>query len=141
MALVTPRSVVRPDEVKMTDKRRFRDSLNRHSRESGNPAIGHHHHLAGPYLIHFAQEAAWREDHKRMATGPQVKCHANGNGNEVHAFACMPDEAERYRDQATRLRLMALILGDPELKADLRAAARMYDGLAENLEEQRRLRA
>lgn len=23
--------------------------------------IGHHHHLAGPYLIRFAQEASWRE--------------------------------------------------------------------------------
>jgi hypothetical protein len=27
--------------------------------------IGHHHHLAGPYLIRFAQEASWREDHRR----------------------------------------------------------------------------
>jgi transposase-like protein len=24
-----------------------------------------HHHVAGPYLIRFAQEAAWREDHRR----------------------------------------------------------------------------
>ena len=23
--------------------------------------IGHHHHLAGPYLARFAQESAWRE--------------------------------------------------------------------------------
>jgi hypothetical protein len=23
--------------------------------------IGHHHHVAGPYLIRFAQEASWRE--------------------------------------------------------------------------------
>src|SRR5580704_17259928 len=34
--------------------------------------IGHHHHLAGPYLIRFAQEAAWREDHKRVSNGDQV---------------------------------------------------------------------
>ena len=34
--------------------------------------IGHHHHVAGPYLIRFAQEAAWREDHKRMPNGGQV---------------------------------------------------------------------
>ena len=27
--------------------------------------IGHHHHIAGPYLLRFAQEAAWREDHRR----------------------------------------------------------------------------
>jgi transposase-like protein len=34
--------------------------------------IGHHHHLAGPYLIRFAQEASWREDHRREANGEQV---------------------------------------------------------------------
>jgi transposase-like protein len=34
--------------------------------------IGHHHHVAGPYLLRFAQEAAWREDHKREANGTQV---------------------------------------------------------------------
>jgi transposase-like protein len=34
--------------------------------------IGHHHHVAGPYLIRFAQEAAWREDHRRDPNGGQV---------------------------------------------------------------------
>jgi transposase-like protein len=34
--------------------------------------IGHHHHVAGVYLIRFAQEAAWREDHKRDPNGAQV---------------------------------------------------------------------
>src|SRR5947209_19481671 len=34
--------------------------------------IGHHHHLAGPYLIRFAQEASWREDHRRDPNGAQV---------------------------------------------------------------------
>jgi hypothetical protein len=34
--------------------------------------IGHHHHMAGPYLVRFAQEAAWREDHKRHSNGEQV---------------------------------------------------------------------
>jgi hypothetical protein len=34
--------------------------------------IGHHHHVAGPYLVRFAQEAAWREDHKREANSSQV---------------------------------------------------------------------
>ena len=34
--------------------------------------IGHHHHLDGPYLIRFAQEAAWREDHRRDPNGSQV---------------------------------------------------------------------
>jgi transposase-like protein len=34
--------------------------------------IGHHHHVAGPYLLRFAQEAAWREDHKRQDNGSHV---------------------------------------------------------------------
>jgi hypothetical protein len=28
--------------------------------------------VAGPYLLRFAQEAAWREDHKREVNNPQV---------------------------------------------------------------------
>ncbi len=34
--------------------------------------IGHHHHIAGPYLIRFAQESAWREDHRKEPNGFQV---------------------------------------------------------------------
>jgi transposase-like protein len=34
--------------------------------------IGHHHHIAAPYLIRFAQEMAWREDHRRDSNGSQV---------------------------------------------------------------------
>jgi transposase-like protein len=34
--------------------------------------IGHHHHLAGPYLARFAQESAWREDNRRLSNGAQV---------------------------------------------------------------------
>ena len=34
--------------------------------------IGHHHHVAGPYLIRFAQEAAWREDNRKEPNGFQV---------------------------------------------------------------------
>jgi ISXO2-like transposase domain/Transposase zinc-ribbon domain len=34
--------------------------------------IGHHHHLSGPYLLRFAQEAAWREDSRRVANGEQT---------------------------------------------------------------------
>jgi ISXO2 transposase-like protein/transposase-like zinc ribbon protein len=35
--------------------------------------IGHHHHIAGKYLIRYAQESAWREDHRRIANGTQVR--------------------------------------------------------------------
>jgi transposase-like protein len=34
--------------------------------------IGHHHHVAGPYLLRFAQEASWREDNRRLSNGEQV---------------------------------------------------------------------
>jgi transposase-like protein len=34
--------------------------------------IGHHHHIAGAYLLRYAQEASWREDHRRASNGDQV---------------------------------------------------------------------
>lgn len=34
--------------------------------------IGHHHHIAGDYLLRYAQEASWREDNRRKANGEQV---------------------------------------------------------------------
>jgi transposase-like protein len=35
--------------------------------------IGHHHHIAGNYLLRYAQEATWREDNRRMSNGEQVQ--------------------------------------------------------------------
>ncbi len=35
--------------------------------------IGHHHHIAGAYLLRYAQEASWREDNRRVANGEQVR--------------------------------------------------------------------
>lgn len=35
--------------------------------------MGHHHHIAGVYLLRYAQEAAWREDNRRVANGAQVE--------------------------------------------------------------------
>jgi hypothetical protein len=34
--------------------------------------IGHHHHIAGAYLLRYAQEASWREDCWRLSNGEQV---------------------------------------------------------------------
>jgi transposase-like protein len=34
--------------------------------------IGHHHHVAGTYLLRYAQEGAWREDNRRVSNGDQV---------------------------------------------------------------------
>lgn len=33
--------------------------------------IGTHHHIAGPYLNSYADEMAWREDHRRQSNGAQ----------------------------------------------------------------------
>jgi len=46
--------------------------------------IGHHHHIAGPYLIRYAQESAWREDHRRVDNGRQVQAVM------ALALACRP---------------------------------------------------
>jgi len=35
--------------------------------------IGHHHHVAGSYLVRYAQEASWREDHRRVSNGRQTE--------------------------------------------------------------------
>ena len=34
---------------------------------------GHHHHIAGAYLLRYAQEASWREDNRRMSNGDQTR--------------------------------------------------------------------
>jgi transposase-like protein len=34
--------------------------------------VGHHHHISGPYLLRYAQEASWREDNRRVSNGDQV---------------------------------------------------------------------
>jgi hypothetical protein len=52
-----------------------------------------------------------------------------------------PTLATHYRNQASRLRALAAIALGVELKADLLAAARMYEGFAEQLEKPTRLTA
>jgi hypothetical protein len=34
---------------------------------------GHHHHIAGPYLLRYAQEASWREEQVHMISGLAMK--------------------------------------------------------------------
>jgi len=46
--------------------------------------LGHHHHVSGKYLIRYAQEASWREDHRRVDNGRQVQ------GVMALAMACKP---------------------------------------------------
>lgn len=35
--------------------------------------MGHHHHISGPYLLRYAQEASFREDARRVDNGAQVR--------------------------------------------------------------------
>lgn len=35
--------------------------------------LGHHHHIAGTYLLRYAQEASWREDNRRVTNGDQTQ--------------------------------------------------------------------
>jgi transposase-like protein len=46
--------------------------------------IGHHHHIAGAYLVRYAQESAWREDRRRWDNGRQVSAVVGA------AMACRP---------------------------------------------------
>ena len=34
--------------------------------------IGIHHHIAGAYLLRYAQEPSWRKDSRRVSNGDQV---------------------------------------------------------------------
>ncbi len=46
--------------------------------------IGHHHHIAGAYLVRYAQEFAWREGRRRWDNGRQVSALVGP------AMACRP---------------------------------------------------
>jgi hypothetical protein len=59
--------------------------------------IGHHHHIAGAYLVRYAQEAAWREDHRRVVNCRQVQ------GVMSLAMACRPSvDCCGYRHRAEK---------------------------------------
>ena len=34
--------------------------------------LWHYHHIAGQYLLRYAQEATWREDTRRQSNGEQM---------------------------------------------------------------------
>jgi hypothetical protein len=54
--------------------------------------FGHHHHIAGPYLIRFAQESAWREDHRKEALELQRAIRtetADSNGFQIDRIVAL----------------------------------------------------
>jgi hypothetical protein len=59
--------------------------------------IGHHHHVAATYLVRYAQESAWREDHRRVDNSRQAQ------GVMGLAMACKPSvDWCRYWQRAQR---------------------------------------
>ena len=90
-ARVAKGSIVNADEAKSWDGLHGRFEMRRINHEEAYSAdgactnmaeeyfsrlrraeIGHHHHVAGAYLLRYAQESSWREDHRRMSNGEQV---------------------------------------------------------------------
>lgn len=60
--------------------------------------MSHHHHIAGDYLIRYAQEAAWREDNRRVSNGDQVKRVA-GNALGRKKSVDFTGYWQRHKDQ------------------------------------------
>ena len=46
--------------------------------------IGHYHHIAGAYLLRYAQESSWREDHRRLSNGDQTFRIAGARHAQAH---------------------------------------------------------
>lgn len=89
---IQPGTVVNADEAAAWDKLNNRYEMKRINHQEAYSAegactnwaeeffsrmrraeIGHHHHLSGPYLLRFAQEASWREDNRRVTNGEQTQ--------------------------------------------------------------------
>ena len=73
--------------------------------------LGHHHHIAGPYLVRYAQEAAWREDSApRQQWRPGLWCCRVGDalqtvGRFLRLLATRPGRLEQPpTDNALRSR-------------------------------------
>ena len=44
--------------------------------------IGNYHHIAGAYLLRYAQEASWREDNRDVSNG-YAACGARNEARQV----------------------------------------------------------
>ncbi|WP_050625938.1 transposase [Bradyrhizobium viridifuturi] len=56
--------------------------------------IGIHHHIAGAYLLRYAQESLWREDNRRVSNGDQVN-RINTSPGAVNPGVTLNDTKER----------------------------------------------
>jgi hypothetical protein len=60
--------------VKKPTRLMARARIGRKSTSAGlrRAEVGIHHHIAGAYLLRYAQESSWREDNRRLSNGDQV---------------------------------------------------------------------
>ena len=72
--------------------------------------IGHHHHIAGPYLLRYAQEASWREDNRRVSNGDQVNRVA-GLAMKSKPSVDFSGYWQRHTEQANQLFRMSAEVG------------------------------
>jgi hypothetical protein len=49
--------------------------------------VGIHHHIAGAYLLRYAQESSWREANRRVSNGDQVS-RAAAPGSTAPGVPC-----------------------------------------------------
>ena len=61
------------DDVGRQPRRRLHQSSGKLFLAPTSREMGHFHHVAGPYLLRYAQEASWREDARRVDNGAQVR--------------------------------------------------------------------
>jgi hypothetical protein len=106
--------------------------------------IGHHHHIAGTYLIRYAQESAWREDHRRvdngrqtqavmglaMRTGPQWPGAATGSDRRLDYYGpeCTRPCLYNFARSVVAFRKMSIVLISPYRSATESAAPNIASG-------------
>nr|QIG92078.1 transposase [Bradyrhizobium sp. 6(2017)] len=59
--------------------------------------IGIHHHIAGAYLLRYAQESSWREDNRRVSNGDQVNRISGVGRRQVCTLVIIPHRLGRRR--------------------------------------------
>ena len=72
-ARVAKGTVVHADEASSWDALYAQYEVKRINHQQAYSEAGHHHDIAGVYLLRYAQEASWREDYRREANGAQYE--------------------------------------------------------------------
>ena len=92
--------------------------------------IGHHHHIAGAYLLRYAQEASWREDNRRASNGEQVNrlaglaMAAKAVSRFQRLLAAAPRRLRSNKSSCRNASSMAGVISNPRGIAKLERPAR-----------------